>query len=157
MKNQIRAFVVLLLPVFLLSACVSNGVKKEPIVSKIEEISTTRGSGTVAPKYRTSTTMKLGSDLSLTKVTKDYMGTITTKKTVKITQSQFDELVKDLDGVDISKLKFKTYPYPKVGGGTSTLTIVKSEGSHGFTQNGSTDFPPVIAVLFHELGSMVSN
>ena len=157
MKSQTKAFILLSLSVFLLSACVSNGVKKEPVVSKIQEISTTRGSGTVAPIYRTSTTMKLGADLSLNKVTKDYLGKVKINKTIKITQAQFDELVKDVDGIDLSKLKFKTSPIAKVGGGTSMLTIVKSDGPHRFVQNGKTDFPRVIAELFYKLELMVAN
>ena len=64
MKNQIRAFILLLLPVFVLSACVSNGVQKESAGNKVKEISTYRGNNSLPPKHRTSTTVKLGRDLS---------------------------------------------------------------------------------------------
>jgi hypothetical protein len=157
MKNQIRAFILLLLPVFLLSACVSNGVQKESAGNKVKEISTYRGNSSLPPKHRTSTTVKLGRDLSLNEVSKDSNDVTKANKTVKITQAQFDELVKGVEAVDISKLKSKVYARPMVGRGSTSVTVVTGEGTYNFTQDGGQNFPPVIAELYKGLGSMMDN
>lgn len=152
MKSHIKIYAALILPVFLIAACASTKVVDETPNNTIESISTSQGNASIP--YANTTTVKLSRDLSLNKVVKNYKGSTTVNKTVKISPAQFDSLVKTVKHIDLSKLESIEQP-PLVGSGNTNLLIVTDKGSYSFHKSYRSDFPPVIAQLFSDLEQLI--
>ena len=145
MKKQAQYLITLLLVSVFLVACNSAVVKKES--EKILSITVEYASGSVSPMYRTSRFLQIKNDLSTNFIVRDYQGKITKEHKGKVTQAQFDDLVKPLEKVNLAKLKSFKLPEPRVGGGRSVVTIQTDRGKYSYTGSDQYDYPKVIDEL----------
>ena len=150
-KSQIKTLSLLLLSVSLLSACASTEVKEEPVGNKIKSVSASMSNRSIPNNPRASSITKLSSDLSLNTVVKNYKGKMTVIKNAKVTQAQFDSIVKELEMLDISKLKssqFRSMP----GGGRRSISVETNAGTYQFFRK----YPPAIARLSRSVQALTA-
>ena len=150
MTSQIKTCTLLLSSAFLLVACATTKVIDEPVGNKVKSISTYTSNGTVAPEYRRTMTVKLDSGLNLNKVVKDYKGQTTINENIKVTQAQFDSAVKEVEALDLSKLKSTPYRAPP-GSSTRQLSVETGEGTYKFNPT----YPPAINRLSGNVDKLV--
>ena len=156
MKHQVQRYSFLLLYAFLLASCATAKVVDDPVGSKIESIQMSSGNGSVPPKFqRSGTTTLSAADLTVTKVVKGYKDDVISNTSIKITQDQFDKIVKKLDGTDLSKLKSKDLGRAPVGGGSQSLMIKTREASYRFSNGRGTMYPEVIADISSNIDDLL--
>ena len=151
MKKQIRNVSLSVLTMLALSACATT-VIDQPSESKITSIRTFISGGTVRPEFRRLSTTTLNSDLMLTNIVKNHKGATLSSKQFKITQAQFDNIIKDIDAANLSKLKPKPglrRAPPPSGMRGRTVSIETNTGSHTFSNRGN--YPDVIRNLYKKI------
>ena len=143
MKNKLLIPFVLLL----LTACKIPKVENTRVNNQIKTIIIDVDRSMVNPMMpQTSTKLVLNSDLTLL---------LSSGKKVNITKAQFNELIKDIKFVDLSKLKEIKHP-PMVGGSYKSTSITTDKGKYGFSSNNGTDYPPLIAQLNHKIYQFIN-
>ena len=145
MKKQTQYLITLLLVSVFLAACNSAVVKKES--ENILSITVESASGSIRPMYRTSRLLQIKNDLSTYFIVRDYQDKVTKEHKGKITQAQFDDLVKPLKKVNLARIKSFKLPHPRVGGGHSVVTIQTDKGKYSYTNSDRYDYPQVIGEL----------
>jgi hypothetical protein len=157
MQHQVQRYSFILLSAFLLASCATPKVADEPVGSKIESIQTTKGNGSLPPRFQRSTTTTLSAaELTVKKVVKGYKDDVISNTSIKITQDQFDQIVKKIDGMDLSKLKSKKLRRAPVGGGSQSVTIKTREASYSFSNGSGTMYPDEIADVFPSIDKLFS-
>jgi len=151
-NNHIKVYSAFLLPMFLLTACASTKVVDEPPNNIIKTISTSESN--VSLPYGNTTAIKLSENLSLNKVIKGPKGDTVVNKTIKISQTQFDDLIERVKNIDLSKLKPIDHP-PLVGGRSVTLLIITDKGSYSFHDSYRSDFPRIVAQLYSDIDRLI--
>lgn len=154
MKNKTRFSLLALVTLFLLGGCVASGGGGKPVKNQIQSVVMTSGSGSVAPRYRRSTWMRLDNDLNLKQVVKDYQDVTLSSQSVKLTQAQFDKVTEAVAPLNLAQLKSIEHP-PTVGGGSKTLTIKTSTGEYKFRSDYKRNYPPVIARLSYDIQQLM--
>lgn len=152
MNDHIKTYSAFLLSMFLLTACASKELVDENPSNVVKTILTSENN--VSLPYGNTTTIKLSDDLGLNKIVKGPKGDTVVNKTVKISQSQFDDLIKKIKNIDISTLKPIDHP-PLVGGRSVTLLIVTDKGSYSFHDSYRSDFPRIIAQLYSDIDRLI--
>ena len=152
MKKQIRNISLSVLTMLALSACATTADKTAE--SKITSIQTFVGGGTVRPEFRRFSTTTLNSNLMLTNVVKNHLGATLSSKNLKITQAQFDSIVKDIDTANLSQLKAKpTFTRPPSGLRNRVVSIETTKGSYKFSNR--DNYPDVIRSLYGKINNHI--
>ncbi len=145
MKKQIQYLMTLLLASVFLGGCNPAAVKTEN--ENILSITVESASGSITPMYRRSRLLQIKNNLNTYLIVRDYQDKIIKEHKGKITQSQFDDLVKPLEKVNLARIKSFELPQPRVGGGRSVITIQTDKGKYSYTNSDRYDYPKVIDEL----------
>ena len=154
MKKQIRNTSLSILTMLTLTACAAAPlVVDNPAESKIKSIQTFVGGGSIRPELRKPTTTTLSRDLKLTKVVKDHKGAILSNTNIKITQAQFDNLVKEIDAVDLAQLRSQpsVMGFPS-GARNKMVSIETNKDSYKFSNR--NNYPVVISSLSNRIDKL---
>ena len=108
------------------------------MVNHIKSIVVSEDSSMVNPMNPvTSSNLTLSSDLTLT---------LGEGRKRSITKSQFNNAIREIKFIDISKLKEIKHP-PSLGDSYKSLSIKTDKGTHFFSSSNDRDYPSVIADL----------
>ena len=129
-----RKFTIILLTTLLFTACKPPQHENRGISNNIQKIVLSTDSSMVNPMNPvTNSSLTLNSDLTLS-------------SGVKITQAQFNNVIKDIKFIDISKLKEIKHP-PSLGDSYKSVSIQTDKKTYHFSSNNYKDYPSVIAQL----------
>lgn len=146
MNKRIKYLLTFLFISIFLTACGSASIKKTEHKSGVISI-TVDHSSSPGP-YRSTRLLVIKNDLSTYFTGKNEISNeITKENNGKITQAQFDDLVKPLEKINLAKLKSSRRPEPLLGGSNSSITIKTDKGEYSFQDGSYNIFPTIISEL----------